>query len=95
MSENIKINISMTLLSKSEDTASETTIGTFATTHSGIYEYIYRRDFSGGIESKVEIRVSSADIDETKTRLKGAADLLKNLPRLGQCVTGVKVDGDF
>jgi hypothetical protein len=94
MAKELSVIIGMTLLTKQEDVDSETTISTFTTTHSGIWEYLYKRDFSGGIQSKVEIKIDTNGPDEAKVYIKAIADLIKNLPRSGESVNGVKIDCD-
>lgn len=91
----MKTIIDMTLLTKQEDVDSETTIATYvATTTNGEWEYLYKRDFSGGIKASVEIRQDSNGPDAAEFCIEKMAAFLKNLPRTGDCITNVKVDCD-
>lgn len=87
--------INMTLQSKQEDVDSETAIAVYvATTTNGQWSYLYKRDFAGGIKTSVEIVEDSNGPDQAEFCIETLAAFLKDLPRGGQCVNGVKIDCD-
>lgn len=87
--------IDMTLLNKQEDVDSEAAIVTFvAAQQNGTWQYVYKRDFSGGIKTKVEIKMDSTGPDLAELCIERLAAFIHELPRLGECVNSVKIDCD-
>jgi hypothetical protein len=87
--------IDMTLLTKQEDVDSETVIATYAAScTNGQWSYLYKKDFAGGIKTRVEIREDSNGPDQAEFVIETLAAFLKNFPRSGNCIDNVKIDCD-